>query len=49
VATLSQRDALERALRELRVEEERVMKKMMEEQAHAEDAFLAQRVEPGST
>ena len=46
VATLSQRDALERALRELRVEEERVMKKMMEEQAHAEDAFLAQRVEP---
>ena len=46
VATLSQRDALERALRELRVEEERVMKKMLVEQAHAEDAFLAQRVEP---
>lgn len=45
-ATLAQRDALEKAMRGLALEEAAVLAKMQQEQAHAEDAFLAQRVEP---
>jgi hypothetical protein len=46
VATLAQRDALERAMRDLRVEEDKVIRAMQTEQEHAEAAFQATHVEP---
>jgi hypothetical protein len=46
VATRAQREALERALRDLEMDQGKLLEKMKEEQAHAEAAFLAQRVEP---
>jgi hypothetical protein len=44
-AARSQREALERAVREMRADESALLEKMKAEQAHAEAAFLAQHVE----
>lgn len=45
-ATRSQKEALDRAIREMRLDEQALLKRMQEEQAHAEAAFLATQVEP---
>jgi hypothetical protein len=45
-AAKSQREALNRAVREMRADEQALMQRMKDEQSHAEAAFLAQHVEP---
>lgn len=44
-AARSQRDALSRALRDMQADEEELLQRIMEQQRHAEEAFLAQHVE----
>jgi len=45
-ATRAQRQALERAIRDLEFDQDKLLSAMLDEQAHAESAFLAQKVEP---
>jgi len=45
-ATRSQKEALDRAVREMRLDEAALLRRMQAEQAHAEEAFLATHVEP---
>ena len=45
-ATRSQKEALDRAIREMSLDENALLKRMKDEQAHAEDSFLATQVEP---
>jgi hypothetical protein len=45
-ATRSQKEALDRAIREMSLDEDALLRRMQAEQAHAEEAFLATHIEP---